>query len=198
MPSAENMQSIDKFMFLKVKSALPCRGMARKSPIQGVYQQFLENISLWPWFVDRGGRAMLKSGCSELDAGQGKPASQGAKMGRLTTHVLDTAAGRPAAGLRIDLHRIAGSRQAGDLLVSLATNGDGRCERPLLEGAALQAGTYELVFHAGPYFAGQGVALANPPFLDEVVVRFGIADIAGHYHVPLLLSPYGYSTYRGS
>jgi 5-hydroxyisourate hydrolase len=130
--------------------------------------------------------------------GAAKAASQGARMGRLTTHVLDTAAGRPAAGLRVDLHRVAGSRNAGDLLVSLVTNADGRCERPLLEDAALQAGVYELVFHAGPYFAAHGMALPSPPFLDAVVVRFGIADPAAHHHVPLLISPYGYSTYRGS
>jgi len=119
-------------------------------------------------------------------------------MGRLTTHVLDTAAGRPAAGIRVDLHRIAGDRNAGDLLVSLVTNADGRCERPLLEAAALQAGVYELIFHAGRYFAGRGIELPSPPFLDEVVIRFGIADPAQHYHVPLLISPYAYSTYRGS
>ena len=121
-------------------------------------------------------------------------------MGRLTTHVLDTAAGRPAKGIRIELHRLdpSGARVAGGPLLSLAANADGRCDQPLLEGAALLAGVYELVFHAGRYFAGQGVALPNPPFLDEVVIRFGIADPDGHYHVPLLISPYGYSTYRGS
>jgi 5-hydroxyisourate hydrolase len=121
-------------------------------------------------------------------------------MGRLTTHVLDTAAGRPAKGIRIELHRLdpSGARVAGGPLLSLAANADGRGDYPLLEGAALLAGVYELVFHAGRYFSGQGVALSNPPFLDEVVIRFGIADPAGHYHVPLLISPYGYSTYRGS
>jgi 5-hydroxyisourate hydrolase len=121
-------------------------------------------------------------------------------MGRLTTHVLDTAAGRPAKGIRIELHRLdpSGARVAGGSLLSLAANADGRVDHPLLEGAALLAGVYELVFQAGRYFTDQGVALSNPPFLDEVVIRFGIADPAGHYHVPLLISPYGYSTYRGS
>ncbi len=116
-------------------------------------------------------------------------------MGRLTTHVLDTAHGRPGAGIRIELFRIGKSREA---VTSAVTNEDGRCERPLLEGGALTAGAYELVFHAGKYFAGRGVALPVPPFLDEVVIRFGIASTDEHYHVPLLISPYGYSTYRGS
>lgn len=114
-------------------------------------------------------------------------------MGRLTTHVLDTASGRPAAGLKIQLFK-EGSRQA---LVETATNDDGRCTAPLLEGDAFQPGRYELVFHAGDYLRKTGVQLAEPPFLDEVVIRFGLADDE-HYHVPLLLSPYGYSTYRGS
>ncbi len=121
-------------------------------------------------------------------------------MGRLTTHILDPAAGRPAAGLRVDLYRINGAAPRGpeSRLVSMVSNMDGRCDKPLLEGAGLLAGVYELVFHAGRYFSQQGVALPAPPFLDEVVVRFGIADPAEHYHVPLLVSPYGYSTYRGS
>ena len=109
------------------------------------------------------------------------------------------AAGRPAAGVAIDLYWIgaAGIRSTGPL-VSRTTNADGRSESPLLEGTALLAGVYELVFHAGRYFTGRGVTLPSPPFLDEVVIRFGIADPASHYHVPLLISPYGYSTYRGS
>lgn len=121
-------------------------------------------------------------------------------MGRLTTHVLDTAAGLPAAGVRIDLHGAGMSAVpgAGAALASAVTNADGRCDAPLLEGSAFLAGIYELVFHAGPYFAARGVAMPSPPFLDEVIIRFGIADPASHYHVPLLISPYGYSTYRGS
>ena len=116
-------------------------------------------------------------------------------MGRLTTHVLDTAQGRPGAGIRIDLYRVASQRER---LAQVTTNVDGRCDKPLLEGDGLKAGAYELVFHVGPYFAGIGMKLPEPRFLEEVVVRFGIAHPDEHYHVPLLISPYGYSTYRGS
>ena len=116
-------------------------------------------------------------------------------MGRLTTHVLDTARGQPAAGLRIDLYRR--SLDSRDLLHERVTNPDGRVDAPLLEGEAFRAGSYELVFHAGAYFDALGLELPSPKFLDEVAVRFGIAEDA-HYHVPLLISPYGYSTYRGS
>jgi 5-hydroxyisourate hydrolase len=117
-------------------------------------------------------------------------------MGRLTTHVLDTARGQPAAGIAIALHRIAPSGR--EKLGDFATNADGRCDRPLLEGAALVAGTYELTFAAGAYFDRAGLKLSEPKFLDEVTIRFGIASPEQHYHVPLLLSPYAYSTYRGS
>ena len=116
-------------------------------------------------------------------------------MGKLTTHVLDTARGSPAAGMALRLYRVGASRKE---LVSAATNHDGRCDAPLLEGDAMQAGTYELEFEAGGYFSALGVDLPDPPFLDRVVIRFGIADTGSHYHVPLLVSPYGYSTYRGS
>ena len=116
-------------------------------------------------------------------------------MGRLTTHVLDTAQGRPAAGIRIDLYRVASQRER---LAQVTTNADGRCDKPLLEGDGLKPGAYELVFHVGTYFAGIGMKLPEPCFLEEVVVRFGIAHPDEHYHVPLLISPYGYSTYRGS
>ncbi len=116
--------------------------------------------------------------------------------GRLTTHVLDTAAGRPAAGLRIDLFRLeAGSHQK---LTSIRTNPDGRCDRPLIEGAAFTPGTYELLFHVGDYFRAAGMEVATPPFLDQVPVRFGIARADQHYHVPLLIAPFAYTTYRGS
>jgi len=115
-------------------------------------------------------------------------------MGRLTTHVLDTALGRPAAGLAIDLVRL----DAGEhMLVSAVTNADGRVERPLLEGSAFAPGTYELRFHAGDYLRNN-FKLLTPTFLDLIPIRFGIASPEEHYHVPLLLSPYGYSTYRGS
>ena len=117
-------------------------------------------------------------------------------MGRLTTHVLDTASGRPAGSVRITLHRNLGERYA--LVRDAMTNSDGRCDEPLLEGAALAVGRYRLVFAVGEYYAKQGIALPDPPFVDEVVVDFGIADAASHYHVPLLVSPWSYSTYRGS
>ncbi len=118
-------------------------------------------------------------------------------MGRLTTHVLDTALGRPAAGIALALYRLApaGAREK---LGDFVTNADGRCDRPLLEGAAFAAGTYELIFAAGAYFDRTGLKLPEPKFLDEVTIRFGIAAPEQHYHVPLLLSPFAYSTYRGS
>ena len=116
-------------------------------------------------------------------------------MGRLTTHVLDTAAGRPAAGLTIELYRIGA---ASERLTVATTNADGRVDAPLLEGEAFSAGVYELRFHAGDYLKRGSDTLPEPPFLDVVPIRFGVSNAAGHYHVPLLLSPYGYSTYRGS
>ena len=116
-------------------------------------------------------------------------------MGKLTTHVLDTAQGRPAAGVRIELTRL-GDEDV--FAASAVTNADGRCEAPLLEGKTFTAGRYRLVFHAGAYFDAAGLELADPKFLDRVVIEFGIAEAEQHYHVPLLLSPYGYSTYRGS
>jgi 5-hydroxyisourate hydrolase len=117
-------------------------------------------------------------------------------MGRLSTHVLDTSRGVPAAGIRIELHviRDGGRRQVAGAI----TNADGRTDAPLLSGDGLDVGVYELTFHAGEYFGRAGVALPDPPFLDEVVIRIGVADREGTYHVPLLLAPYGYSTYRGS
>ncbi len=116
-------------------------------------------------------------------------------MGKLTTHVLDTAGGLPAAGMPVRLYRVGDARQE---LLATETNDDGRCDAPLLDGAAMLPGTYELEFEAGAYFQAQGVDLPDPPFLDRVVIRFGIAEPGSHYHVPLLVSPYGYSTYRGS
>ncbi|WP_153100199.1 hydroxyisourate hydrolase [Paraburkholderia hayleyella] len=119
-------------------------------------------------------------------------------MGKLTTHVLDTANGRPGAAIKVELFALDGhTRRA---LKTTVTNHDGRCDEPLLEGAALVAGEYELVFHAGAYFAANtaGTPLPTPPFVNQVVLRFGVADASAHYHVPLLVSPWSYSTYRGS
>lgn len=116
--------------------------------------------------------------------------------GRLTTHVLDTAGGRPAAGIRIELFRLDGDARGH--LSSHETNADGRCDAPLLEGTDFTAGSYELVFHVADYFRKAGTELPEPAFLDVVPIRFGIAEPGQHYHVPLLISPFGYSTYRGS
>ena len=113
--------------------------------------------------------------------------------GRLTTHVLDTVSGKPAANLRIELRRV-GNEQA-EPIREIRTNDDGRCNEPLLSGENLRAGFYELLFHVGEYF---GKTEDKVPFLDVVPLRFGISDEKAHYHVPLLVSPFSYSTYRGS
>jgi 5-hydroxyisourate hydrolase len=117
------------------------------------------------------------------------------KRGRLTTHVLDTASGKPAAGLKIALYRVSGNSHR--LVKTVETNADGRCDAPLLEGAEFRTGQYELIVFAGDYMRASGAALPDPAFLDQVPIRFGMAQET-HYHVPLLISPYGYSTYRGS
>lgn len=116
-------------------------------------------------------------------------------MGRLTTHVLDTALGRPAKGLAIALRRVDGD---GDVIGRFVTNADGRVDQPLLSGDALRKGVYELLFHAGDYLRTTTSDLSEPLFLDVIPIRFGIADEEAHYHVPLLISPFAYSTYRGS
>lgn len=115
--------------------------------------------------------------------------------GRLTTHVLDTAAGRPADGMEIALYRLEGESRT--LIKTVRTNADGRCDAPVLEGKDFTPGEYEFVFQVGAYLRTKGAALPSPAFLDVVPIRFGMAERA-HYHVPLLVSPYGYSTYRGS
>ena len=115
-------------------------------------------------------------------------------VGRLTTHVLDTAHGCPGADIAVRLYTDGGAAP----LVQARTNADGRCDAPLLEGAALKPGRYVLEFDVGAYFRAKGVTLPDPPFLDVVRIAFGIADAGAHYHVPLLVSPFGYSTYRGS
>jgi 5-hydroxyisourate hydrolase len=117
-------------------------------------------------------------------------------MGRLTTHVLDTAHGRPGAGIALRLFLLDGELRRP--LGTFVTNADGRCDQPLLADAAFTTGIYELEFALGDYFAAQGVPLPQPRFLDRVSLRFGVSDPAAHYHVPLLATPYGYSTYRGS
>jgi 5-hydroxyisourate hydrolase len=120
---------------------------------------------------------------------------EGVEMGRLTTHVLDTALGLPAAGVDVALYRVDAGRRE---LARGCTNADGRLDAPILEGDELDAGVYELIFQAGAYFRGRQHELAEPLFVDEVVLRFGISSPEQHYHVPLLVSPFAYSTYRGS
>ena len=117
-------------------------------------------------------------------------------MGRLSTHVLDTAHGRPAAGVAIDLYFLGG--QSRQHLARYTTNDDGRTDAPLLDSEDMVAGVFELVFHVGDYFAAQGATLPETRFLDAVPIRFGIDDPEATYHVPLLVSPFGYSSYRGS
>jgi 5-hydroxyisourate hydrolase len=117
-------------------------------------------------------------------------------MGRLTTHVLDAAHGCPGHAIQVELYRVEGDTLS--LLASALTNADGRCDAPLLEGEAYRSGVYQLQFGAGDYYRARGVRLPEPAFLDVVVLRFGIDASQAHYHVPLLISPYSYSTYRGS
>jgi 5-hydroxyisourate hydrolase len=117
-------------------------------------------------------------------------------MSRLTTHVLDTAHGRPGQNIQLSLYKIVDNQR--QILLSTKTNSDGHCDAPLLEGQAFQAGIYELDFCLGAYFAGLGLDLPQPSFLDVVTLRFGVADASKHYHVPLVASPWSYSTYRGS
>ena len=126
----------------------------------------------------------------------GTTAGNTESAGRLTTHVLDTMHGKPAAGLSVTLFRISGDDR--ELVVTTKTNSDGRCDAPLLSGAAMRPGVYELVFDVAAYFREAGVALEDPPFLDRIPLRFGLSNASQHYHVPLLVSPFAYSTYRGS
>ena len=129
---------------------------------------------------------------NEIVAGPGKPATDG----RLSTHVLDLVSGRPAMGVRIVLKELDGPTEG--VLKEAVTNADGRTDAPLLAGRPLRIGSYEIAFHIGAYFAERGVAASRPPFLDVVPIRFAIAEPEAHYHVPLLASPWAYSTYRGS
>jgi len=117
-------------------------------------------------------------------------------MGHLSTHVLDTAHGCPAAGLRVTLQKMAADGPV--TLKAVTLNADGRADGPLLDATSMAVGAYRLLFQVAPYFRARGVELPEPPFIDVVQLDFGIADATGHYHVPLLVSPYSYSTYRGS
>ena len=117
-------------------------------------------------------------------------------MAGISTHVLDNHFGRPGAGMRIDFSALRDGKW--ERIKSCVTNADGRTDAPLLAGAEFRRGTYELVFRVADYFRAAGVALPDPPFLDEITLRFGIADAGAHYHVPLLVSPWTYATYRGS
>ncbi len=117
-------------------------------------------------------------------------------MGKLTTHVLDTAYGVPAAGVTIELIEISANKRIH--IKTVITNADGRCDAPLLDGDNFKPGSWEIIFHVAEYFSSKGETLAEPPFLDEITIRFGISDEDEHYHVPLLVSPWSYSTYRGS
>lgn len=116
--------------------------------------------------------------------------------GYLTTHVLDTARGRPAAGVKIELYRVTDDMR--EKVAEAETNADGRTDAPILPKGQMTTGTYELVFFCGDYIDAQGLNPDAVKFLDQIPIRFGISDACAHYHVPLLMSPYGYSTYRGS
>lgn len=118
-------------------------------------------------------------------------------MAGLTTHVLDTTSGRPAAGVEIELFELS-AEGVRSLIAHAKTNSDGRTDAPLIPASQARVGTFELVFHIGAYFAAKDAARANPPFLDLVPIRFGVADASAHYHVPLVATPWSYSTYRGS
>lgn len=124
--------------------------------------------------------------------GSGMPKTDG----QLSTHVLDNVSGKPAAGVRIALYEVGASARG--LLTQTVTNADGRTDTPLISGGPLRIGTYELQFHVGDYFAAQKITASDPAFLDVVPIRFSIAEPEGHYHVPLLVTPWSYSTYRGS
>jgi 5-hydroxyisourate hydrolase len=127
--------------------------------------------------------------------GEGTALKDQDSAGRLTTHVLDVSSGKPAAGMKVELFSVDGS--AFELILTARTNSDGRCDAPLLSGADLKRGEYELRFHAGAYLDASSKS-SGRRFLDIIPIRFGIEDAGAHYHVPLLVAPYGYSTYRGS
>jgi 5-hydroxyisourate hydrolase len=132
----------------------------------------------------------------EYHRASGRLAAARATMGKLTTHVLDTSAGMPAAGMRVDFAAVGGAGV--DPIATVYTNANGRTDKPLLADDAMRVGEFELIFHVAAYFRGQNRDLPDPPFLDRVPIRFAIADASAHYPVPLLCSPWAYSTYRGS
>jgi 5-hydroxyisourate hydrolase len=144
------------------------------------------------------GRRDLLTAASSLVALAAAPGAvaQTKPSAGLTTHMLDTASGKPAAGVRIDLFALEGDSSR--LIKTVRTNADGRNDQPLLTADTMAVGRYQLVFYVAEYFSKLGVALSNPPFLDRIAIQFGIADATQHYHVPLLASPWSYATYRGS
>lgn len=145
--------------------------------------------------IDR--RMLLGAGSTALAlAALGVRAVRAAGSPGLTTHMLDTASGKPAEGVKIDFSVLEGG--AYRLLKTVHTNADGRNAEPLLTPETMKVGQYELVFYIGEYFSKLGTVLPNPPFLDKAVIQFGMADATSHYHVPLLASPWSYTTYRGS
>ncbi|RIH72686.1 hydroxyisourate hydrolase [Vibrio splendidus] len=117
-------------------------------------------------------------------------------MGRLTTHVLDTTHGLPGAEIKVELYKV--SEDSTEKMATVITNSDGRTDAPILAGNDFRPGKYQLVFYVADYYRSKGVELDGVPFLDDVVIRFGLDDPDAHYHVPLLVSPYSFSTYRGS
>lgn len=117
-------------------------------------------------------------------------------MAGLSTHILDTSIGRPGNGIRIELHKVMENQR--QKVGEFTSNSDGRVDQPLLTESTAEIAQYELTFHVGDYFRANGTSLSEPAFLDDVVLRFAISDPAQHYHVPLLVSPWAYSTYRGS
>ena len=145
--------------------------------------------------LDRRGLLGTGSAMLALAVFGGKAAFAAGSPG-LTTHMLDTASGKPAEGVRIDFSVLdAGAYR---LIRTVHTNADGRNAEPLLTAETMKVGQYELVFHIGDYFTKLGTVLPNPPFLEKAVIQFGMADAASHYHVPLLASPWSFTTYRGS
>jgi hydroxyisourate hydrolase len=124
-------------------------------------------------------------------------AMRGHEVAGVTTHVLDVTIGRPAQGVRVELYELEGGSER-KLVSDVVTNADGRTDKPLVAADQARAGRFELIFHVGDYFRSRRVELADPPFLDIVPIRFGVADGKAHYHVPLIVSPWSYSTYRGS